>query len=82
MTISLEQAQRITDLRQQMLRNIALGKPAHDGITPETLQEAIDILRQNRAVPAKAAAARARVKAEKAVGPVDPKFNDILSALD
>ena len=66
---TIEQAQKIADLRQRMLNNIAQNKPAHEGITEEELTIGIELLRQNRAISgAKGGKARAK-KAEEASAP-------------
>ena len=49
MTITIEQSQRISDLRQHMLRNLQAGKPAQDGLTTEDLRQALEWIRSNRA---------------------------------
>lgn len=75
MTLSLEQSQKITDLRQKMLRNVREGKPSHEGITEEELAEGLSFLRQNRILPAKAAAKKkAASKAPVKFDASNPKF--------
>lgn len=59
MPISIEEAQKLTDLRQRMLRNIAAGKPSFEGITEQELSEGLSFLRQNRL---KSAEAKEKVK--------------------
>jgi hypothetical protein len=63
---SIQQSQRIVDMRQRMLNNIAAGKPSHEGINPEELRDVISALRSVRATAgsrggtAKAAATRVK----------------------
>ena len=64
MALQPEQAQKLTDLRQHMLKNIQEGKPAHDGLTPERIKEALSFLRSNAAsvMAHKEKAAKAKLK--------------------
>jgi hypothetical protein len=63
---AIQQSQRIVDMRQRMLNNIAAGKPSHEGIDPEELRTVISALRAVRATAgqrggtAKAAAVRVK----------------------
>lgn len=79
--ITPEQAQKITDLRSIMLRNIAADKPAHDGIGEDQLREAISFIRSNRNLVGKSLDKEGKPKKAKAAKPsvvVDTKaFTDI-----
>lgn len=48
MPLTPEQAQKLTNLQQRVLANIAAGKSAHADITEEEVRESLDILRQDR----------------------------------
>lgn len=84
MSLSIEQSQKITDLRQRMLTNAQMGKPEHDGITPEEYKQVLEMIRSNRAnavaagVAKEASAPRGRKKkAPETVVPdvlADPRF--------
>jgi hypothetical protein len=88
MSMTIEQAQRITDLRVRMAANVRDGKPAHEGITTEDYAEVLSAIRGNRAVAVAAGIAKASGKGtgrgKKAVEaalatppskPTDPKFD-------
>jgi hypothetical protein len=47
--LSIEQSQKISDLRQRMLRNVQEGKPAQEGLTEDDLRQALEWIRSNRA---------------------------------
>ena len=51
-----EQAQKITDLRSFMLRNVAAGKPSYEGLSEDQLKEALSFVRSNRSASVTAAA--------------------------
>lgn len=49
MSLTVEQSQKILDLRVRMSSNIRDGKPAHEGLTAEDYNEVLDAIRGNRA---------------------------------
>ncbi len=61
-----EEAQRVTDLRVRMLENVRNGRPAHEGISLEELQQGLAHISAPRV---SAAAAGAKAKAKKAATP-------------
>jgi hypothetical protein len=75
----IAQSQRIVDLRQRMLANVANGKPSSEGITPDELREAINGLRANRMV---AGARGGNAKAQKATKADTPASAETVKALD
>lgn len=88
--LTIEQSQKVADLRLRMLNNISAGKPAHEGITEEELRDSLSWLRQNRATAgAKGGTAKAKARAkaseEPGAGPASPEavasLNSKLAAL-
>jgi hypothetical protein len=63
MTITIEQAQKVLDLRAKMLANIQIGKPAHEGLTQEEYRECLDAVRADRARATAAGVEKAKKKA-------------------
>jgi hypothetical protein len=59
MPLSIEQSQKILDLRVRMAANAQAGKAEHDGITPEEYREVLDMIRSNRANAVAAGVAKA-----------------------
>lgn len=67
------QAQRIVDLRQRMLKNIAAGLPAQEGITEEELRDAVNGIRSSRQVSgARGGTASGKAKSKADNSPADP----------
>lgn len=48
MPITPEQSQKLTDIHQRVLANVAAGKKPQDGISQDEVKEALDILRSDR----------------------------------
>jgi hypothetical protein len=78
----IAQSQRLVDLRQRMVKNVAEGKPSHEGIPPEEIRAAVEGLRSRRAV---AGARGGNKKAANASAKSDPlaasSLNDRLKSL-
>jgi hypothetical protein len=68
--LSIEDAQKVIDLRARMLENIQNGKSAEEGITQEELRLALDAVRSNRSAAAAAGAAKATRAKKKSAGAV------------
>lgn len=66
MSISPEDAQRLTDLRERMYNNVQKGLPSHAGMTEEDISTGLSLLRSTRSAAAAAGATKA--KATKAKG--------------
>ena len=62
MSLTVEQAQRIQDLRVRMAQNVREGKEAHFGITTEEYAEVLAAIRGNRAAAVQAGIAKAAGK--------------------
>jgi hypothetical protein len=91
MAITIDQAQKILDLRVIMAQNIREGREAHHGLTPEDYSAVLEAIRGNRANAVAAGVEKAKAKAAgggkkgKAKAsdvlatppakPTDPKFN-------
>jgi hypothetical protein len=69
MTITPEEAQKLSNLSRRMLQNIAEDKPSHEGLTKEEIKEALDFVRSGRA----ASIAAGEKKAGKAKKPSKAK---------
>jgi len=58
MPITPEEAQKLTNLQQRMLANIAKNLPSHEGLTKEEIKEALDFVRSGRNASIAAGAAK------------------------
>lgn len=79
--LSLEDTQKILDLRERMLQNIRESKPAEEGISEDDLRVALEAVRSNRTVAKAEKEKTAGRKAKKAAKAPDgtsvfdnPKF--------
>lgn len=80
--LTMEETQKVLDLRQRMYQNVQMGRPAHEGVTEEDYRLALDAVRSNRSAAAKAGEEKKvksgqRKKKEVAPGTSatdDPKF--------
>jgi len=71
MSLTVEDAQKVLDLRARMLSNIQEGKPAHEGITPDVYKTCLDAVRGARAKAAEVGAKKVAKKAAKAKNNTD-----------
>lgn len=69
MSVTPEQAQKLTDLRTKILENVQKGLSPNEGLTKEDIREALSYLRQNRSAAQAAGAAKAKGKKAKAAKP-------------
>lgn len=62
MALTIEQAQKLSEMRVRILKNTQAGKEPHDGFTQEEITEALGMLRKGREASGEAAAAKAAAK--------------------
>lgn len=64
-----EDAQKLTNLHQRILANVAAGKKPQDGISQDEVREALDIVRADRGKALAAGVEKAPKKGKKAKAP-------------
>ncbi len=79
MPLTPEDAQKLNNLQQRVLANIAAGRQSNDGITQEEVRESLHLIRQNRtAALAAGEAKKPRAKKEKAPSEAGKNLDNVL----
>lgn len=75
MALTIDQAQKLSEMRLRILANVQAGNPAHTGFSKEEITEGLSMIRQGKTASAVAAAEKGKkTKKAKAGGaPIDTK---------
>ena len=76
--LTIEQSQKLTDLRARMLDNIQQGLPSYTGLTQNEIKEGLEALRSNRTASQVAAKKAPKVAKKANLVEIDTKlFTDM-----